>query len=523
MGTGIYFQRFDSSGARGGNGTSVYCGGSAPALAVAPDGRFVIVWQSGDGDGQGVFAQRYNADGAAMGGPLWISQGAAGDQTAPSVAMDDNGDFMVMFLSGGNTVSRWIAWNAPSDPLPYGPWIRTCSASGAVPGPLTSIEVTFDRPTNPTTFTPADVSLLDPVGRTIAATSVTTSDNQSFVIRFYDAQLPATHDQLQLAGVYKLTVGPDIADTAGLKMDQNGNGVCGEAEDDFDDQFTIQPTQVARPLFVEDFEGGSVNALPGCWSFAANSAKNSITVAQQSGTPHGTHVLEMDIDYRSTSGVETATLALDLTGASNVLLDFWAMPNNVYTSYNTGSVLISQDGSTWVTIASCTPGAWNYYSIDLDAAVNKYHMTYGPNFYVRFQHSADLGYYSDYYVFSVDDIRIATAPAVLSHTPSDEVPAGQSAIRLTFADPMDTTSFSVADDVDAFTGPSGNLLDPNHWMELDRHPHPGSEVQQPDGRGHVQHGARPQYPQPRGKALGPRRRRHCRRESRRPLPRLVHH
>lgn len=70
---------------------------SAPSVAVAPDGSSVIAWNSWmqDGDLEGVYAQRYDADGTAVGGEFPVNTSTAGSQQNPSVAIDDGGNFVI--------------------------------------------------------------------------------------------------------------------------------------------------------------------------------------------------------------------------------------------------------------------------------------------------------------------------------------------------------------------------------------------------------------------------------------------
>ncbi|MCC9608309.1 GEVED domain-containing protein [Blastopirellula sp. JC732] len=70
---------------------------SAPAVARALDGRFVIVWQSKnqDGDGNGIFAQRYSATGVPIDNAIQVNTTSAGNQTKPAVAMAEDGRFVV--------------------------------------------------------------------------------------------------------------------------------------------------------------------------------------------------------------------------------------------------------------------------------------------------------------------------------------------------------------------------------------------------------------------------------------------
>ena len=66
-----------------------------PAVAAAPDGSFVVVWQSQgqDGDGWGIFAQRFDRSGTPVGGEVAVNEGTAGDQQAPAVIYDPSGTF----------------------------------------------------------------------------------------------------------------------------------------------------------------------------------------------------------------------------------------------------------------------------------------------------------------------------------------------------------------------------------------------------------------------------------------------
>ncbi len=107
---GVFGRRYDAAGnplgpelhvntRRRGDQTS-------PALAMSSDTRaFVVVWQSRAQDGSewGIYGQRFAANGERLGGEFRVSTRTGGDQTRPSVAMDQEGNFAV-------------AWTGP-DPL----------------------------------------------------------------------------------------------------------------------------------------------------------------------------------------------------------------------------------------------------------------------------------------------------------------------------------------------------------------------------------------------------------------------
>ena len=110
-----------------------------PAAAMDAQGNYVVVWQSwedsGDMSGLGVFAQRYQANGTPIGGPVLVNVGTDpaltnGNQDSPSVAMDAAGDFVVVWHSQGldgvqsSIIGRYFdaatqQWSDPFEVTPY--------------------------------------------------------------------------------------------------------------------------------------------------------------------------------------------------------------------------------------------------------------------------------------------------------------------------------------------------------------------------------------------------------------------
>ena len=107
----VYAQRYNASGAAIGGefrvNTHTTGGQDGPSLAMDADGDFVVVWVSeeGDGDSYGVFAQRYDASGVAVGGEFRVNSYTTSMQGLPSVAMDADGDFVVAWESFGQDSS----------------------------------------------------------------------------------------------------------------------------------------------------------------------------------------------------------------------------------------------------------------------------------------------------------------------------------------------------------------------------------------------------------------------------------
>ena len=82
-----------------------------PAVAVDADGDFVVVWESDGSYGtdsnpsnpsKSVQGQRFSAAGALLGGEFQVNTYTTNDQYGPSVAMDSNGDFQVVWTSYGS-------------------------------------------------------------------------------------------------------------------------------------------------------------------------------------------------------------------------------------------------------------------------------------------------------------------------------------------------------------------------------------------------------------------------------------
>jgi hypothetical protein len=75
-----------------------------PAVAMAGDGRFVAVWHDTgglDGSGWSVRGQRFTADGTRVGTEMPINTYTDGLQGYPSVAMRDDGSFLVVWMGKG--------------------------------------------------------------------------------------------------------------------------------------------------------------------------------------------------------------------------------------------------------------------------------------------------------------------------------------------------------------------------------------------------------------------------------------
>ena len=151
-----------------------------------------------------------------------------------------------------NNATLW-AINSPA-----GPSVATATPAGNLFGDVSHVRVTFNEPIDPASFTPAKiVSFVGPSGPGIpvsTVTAVTGTANTQFDLTF-----PTQHT----LGNYIMTIGPDIRDTAGHPMDQNGNGTPGEIPgDQYILRFTIQgPKVVADNLGSSPYAPGQLNVV----------------------------------------------------------------------------------------------------------------------------------------------------------------------------------------------------------------------------------------------------------------------
>ena len=102
---GIFAQRYNRAGMAQGAEFQVntYTTNSQlyPTVAMDADGDFVVAWQSRSQDGSdwGIYAQRYNHAGVAQGTEFQVNTFTTDQQWLPTVAMDATGDFVVAWDS----------------------------------------------------------------------------------------------------------------------------------------------------------------------------------------------------------------------------------------------------------------------------------------------------------------------------------------------------------------------------------------------------------------------------------------
>jgi hypothetical protein len=104
---GVFGQMFDSTGAPSGSefrvNTYTTVAQQSPSVAMDAVGNFVVVWNSSiqDGSEEGIFGQRFNSAGAAVGSEFQVNTYTILSQSNASVAMLASGGFVVAWEGRG--------------------------------------------------------------------------------------------------------------------------------------------------------------------------------------------------------------------------------------------------------------------------------------------------------------------------------------------------------------------------------------------------------------------------------------
>jgi hypothetical protein len=103
----IFYQRFDCDGTPIGNeiqiNTHTENSQTNPSIAFSSDGSAVVVWDSDgqDGSGSGVYAQLYDNTGSPLGSEFQVNSYTISNQILSSVSRNGSGEFVVLWTSEG--------------------------------------------------------------------------------------------------------------------------------------------------------------------------------------------------------------------------------------------------------------------------------------------------------------------------------------------------------------------------------------------------------------------------------------
>ncbi|MEE8526204.1 MAG: hypothetical protein V3T72_19880 [Thermoanaerobaculia bacterium] len=146
VGTDVHGRLYDAGGKplTGEFAVNSYTLGSQtqPAVAAAPDGRFLVVWETSLSDGPdtsqaSIRGQLYDSDGAAVGGELQVNSHAPRSQGNPTVAAGPEGGFVVAWEDAERSIrARVLA--ADASPLGDDFQVNT-TADGVLGAPAVSV------------------------------------------------------------------------------------------------------------------------------------------------------------------------------------------------------------------------------------------------------------------------------------------------------------------------------------------------------------------------------------------------
>ena len=126
---GIFGQRYAASGTPLGPefrvNTYTTANQYSPAVTADGSGNFVVVWANQAGIG-GIFGQRFASSGAPLGGEFRVNTYTTNYKTAPAVASDASGNFVVAWTSYKQDGSLWGIYGQRFDSsgAPLGPEFR---------------------------------------------------------------------------------------------------------------------------------------------------------------------------------------------------------------------------------------------------------------------------------------------------------------------------------------------------------------------------------------------------------------
>lgn len=139
-GVGVYGQLYSDQGTLLGSefqiNTYVTDNQDIPDVAMAADGSFVVVWHSRHQDGEdgGVFGQRYSSTGVPIGAEFPVNTLTAGNQGNAPIAMAPSGRFVVVWTSTVSSIRNVFARTYSASGVPDGPEYQLNSLAGPTVG-----------------------------------------------------------------------------------------------------------------------------------------------------------------------------------------------------------------------------------------------------------------------------------------------------------------------------------------------------------------------------------------------------
>jgi len=259
--TSIQAQRYDANGTRVGGQFQINSYTTSiqrdPTVAADAQGNFVAVWQSNgsygnDTSSYSIQAQRHDANGIRVGGQFQVNSYTTGLQFYPAVAVDAQGDFVVVWDSNGSdgTDTSYRSIQA-----------QRYDANGAAVGNQFQVN-SYTTGYQSGSAVTAGVQGGFVVVWDSRGSYGTDASNTSIQAQRYDSNGAAVGGQLQVNSYMTFSqLRPAV--TAGAQGDfvvvWDSNGSYG-TDTSFD---SIQGQRFASPIFIDGFESGDTSAWSG--------------------------------------------------------------------------------------------------------------------------------------------------------------------------------------------------------------------------------------------------------------------
>lgn len=399
-GTGIYAQRYDAAGIPQGAefrvNTTTVDNQSNPAVGMGADGDFVITWQSNlqDGNSEGVYAQRYDAAGIALGGEFRVNTETSGAQLNPAVAMDLDGDFVVTWQS------------SLQDSSSFGIYAQRYDAAGVMLGDEFRVNsVTFDSQSSPAVATDAD-------GNFVISWQSNSQDGSGL-------------------GIYAQRYSP-VGEALGTEF--RVNSTVSNAQD--------------QPSVAMDTDGDFVIA----WRSNQDGVSNDVYAQRYNsvGVPQGG---EFRVNTTTAEAQGTPSVAMDADGDFVVLWNSYAQDGDVYgvyaRRYNVAG--IAQGGELQVNTETADEQRNSSVAMDADG-----------DFVVTWESLSQDGSNSGVYGQRFNETAVTAGPMVTEVRDLDRQIAPGGRLSTT----LDTLTVVFTEDLNVVGGASGSnsVLNPANWQ-----------------------------------------------------------
>ncbi len=309
---GIYAQRFSANGAPMGAefrvNTTTFWRQTSPVVAMGPSGNFVVVWQDllKDGDSYGIYLQRFDSAGNPVGVETRVNDTTTSFQVDASVAINSSGEFVVTWAS-----------NAQDGSL-YGVYAKRYNANGTQKGPEFHVSTqTLDNQAIPNVA-------LDDLGRFVITWSSRGQDGAGYGVYFQQFNTSGVPVGVETRA-NTFTASDQIYSTVGLDafgnfaiswtstgQDGDGDGIYARQYDwqgnPFGPEFVVNGTTVGRQ-YIGKLAMNDAGAFVVAWRSVGQDGSDEGIYARlfnANGTPNGNEFL-VNTTTSNTQASESAT------------------------------------------------------------------------------------------------------------------------------------------------------------------------------------------------------------------------